>query len=126
LSLTRLVLTVVLGSLAVTLALYTLEPPLGVITGVIACGLLIGTPLGKPRVAFTAGLVAGSLGFLIAYSLGGGGFLSLAVYRELLGPIGPLVPLAYYMLSCGTLSAIAATILPYSRLARHVTLRKHA
>ncbi len=98
------------GSLAVSSTLYMLEPPLGVVIGVILCGLLVGALTGKPRVAFASGLIAGLAGFLIAYILGGGGLLGLTVYRELLGPLGPLAPIAYYMIACSFTSTLTAMI----------------
>ncbi len=114
-SLARLVASIVLGSLAISSALYMLEPPLGISLGVIACGLLVGILSGKPGPALLAGLVSGLTGFLVAYSLGGGGLLGFNVYRELLGPIGPLVLLAYYMISCGGASALVAIVVPALR-----------
>jgi hypothetical protein len=122
--LAKLVVSIALGSLTVSLALYILEPPLGIALGVIICGLLVGILLGRPGLAFIAGLTSGLTGFLVAYGLGGGGSLGFNVYRELLGSIGPLVPLAYYMLSCGSVSALIAIIIPAFRRGDSVTLRK--
>jgi hypothetical protein len=113
--LAKLLISIVLGSLTVSLALYILEPPLGIALGVIICGLLVGVLLGRPGLAFIAGLTSGLTGFLVAYGLGGGGLLGFNVYRELLGPIGPLVPLAYYMVSCGGASALVAMVVPTLR-----------
>ena len=122
--LAKLVISIALGSLTVSLALYILEPPLGIALGVIICGLLVGVLLERPGLAFIAGLISGLTGFLVAYGLGSGGSLGFNVYRELLGSIGPLVPLAYYMLSCGSVSALIAIIIPAFRRGDSVTLRK--
>ena len=106
LSLTRIVISMVLGAVIIALTLFYLEPPIGILLGIIICGLLVGVLIEKPRIAFITGAISGFLGFLMAYILGGGGSLGFSLYKELLGPIGPLVPLAYYTISC----SIAATL----------------
>jgi hypothetical protein len=124
LSLARLVVSIVLGSLMLSLALYTLEPPFGVVLGVVVSGLLVGILVVKAGMAFAAGLVSGLSGFLLAYSLSGGGSIGFTVYRELLGSVGPVVPLAYFMLSCGAVSALMAIVLPAVGLRGRSDLRK--
>jgi hypothetical protein len=110
LSLIRLVASAVLGILIVFLSLYFLEPPLGMALGVVISGLLIGILTTRPRNAFVIGLLSGLIGFFAAYGAGGGGSLGFAVYRELLGSIGLILPPIYYMLSCGIIAVAIAII----------------
>lgn len=112
----RMIASIVLASLALTITLTLLEPPLGVILGVIICGLLAGIIQDKILPSMLSGALSGLLGFTLAYIIGGGGPLGLAVYMELLGPIGPLVAPTYYMVTCSITAILTTTLLPYLRI----------
>lgn len=115
-SLARLVASIALGALAILLSTTLLEPPVGVLLGVIACGLVTGLLVaGVVRSAIT-GALAGLAGFALAYGVSGGGSLGLQVYRELLGTLGPLIPPAYYAITTATIALTVTSI-------KRVTLR---
>ena len=105
-SLPRLIAAIALGSLALTLALATLEPPLGVIAGALLGGVVVGVLVERAALSLLSGALAGLAGFTLAYGIGGGGYLGVQVYRELLGSIGPLIPPAYYLATTGATAAL--------------------
>jgi len=106
----RVIAIFIISLLTIVVSVTFIEPPSGIIIGMLLGGFISGLFINRVRTASLIGLFSGALGYLTLYILSGGGILGFMVYKELLGIIGLLLPFLYYSISCMMIAFITSFI----------------